>query len=84
MVSSEGSAARSRQRQDPALERPGDMLERLAVAIELFHPSLQSEVGHRRAHSENPVRARSSRALGVDANNGRTRPPLGRLLELSH
>jgi hypothetical protein len=29
------------------------MLERLAVAIELFHPSLQSEIGHRQAHSEN-------------------------------
>ena len=34
------------QRQHPAFERTGDMLERLAVAVQLLEASLLSEVGH--------------------------------------
>jgi hypothetical protein len=56
------------------------MLERLAIAIELFHPSLQPEVGHR---SENPVRAHSSRAW-VRRQQWPDAPSLGALARLSH
>src|SRR6185295_5403837 len=66
---------------DAALERAGNMLQRLAVAFKFFNAPLRSEVGHRRPQFGRRKLVLAPLAAGfVWATNP---PELGRLLDSS-